>query len=299
MQKNKKASVFIYVLILLFFTMILVYSFSSNLLIDSNKTEISKIISKQKDIVLQNANLNFDHFLDSKENSQKNILWIILENEKNAFLFSNSEKSNNILKEIEIFEENPENPKNPENLENPENPENPENLENSENLENPENSENLENPENNPENLENPEIPENNLETSEIEKKQTKKLYELENAVLLFSFWENISGTLEIAQNWDFTNSQKINASNINFFRIENMDFKNNFYSIFFHFNEKTDKKITFKISEESGAIINPIKKISKDWENYIEFFQNYIFDNSWKKVDKSQFFYQKNSRDF
>lgn len=249
MQKNKKASVFIYVLILLFFTMILVYSFSSNLQIDSNKTEISKIFSKQKDIVLQNANLNFDYFLDSKENSQKNILWIILENEKNAFLFSNSEKSNNILKEIEIFEENSEN------LENPENP--------------------------------------------EIEKKQTKKLYELENAVLLFSFWENIAGTLEIAKNWDFANSQKINFSNINFFRIENMDFKNNFYSIFFHFNEKTDKKITFKISEESGAIINPIKKSSKDWENYIEFFQNYIFDNSWKKVDKSQFFYQKNSKDF
>lgn len=119
-----------------------------------------------------------------------------------------------------------------------------------------------------------------------------KKLPEIENANFEINFLnkENFSGTIEIVKisktSWE-KETKKIDFQN-SLALIQNLDFKNNYYQLFLNVDSGFETKdLLYKISEKSWAYINPIRD-DLDW---IEIYQNIVFNYAWRDILKWQNF--------
>lgn len=120
-----------------------------------------------------------------------------------------------------------------------------------------------------------------------------KKLPEIENANFEINFLnkENFSGTIEIVKisktSWE-KETKKIDFQN-SLALIQNLDFKNNYYQLFLNVDSGFETKdLLYKISEKSWAYINPIRD-DLDWK--IEIYQNIVFNYAWRDILKWQNF--------
>lgn len=258
MKKNKKASVLIYVLTLLSFSMIIIYVIFWNIEKDYIMEKIWKISSIEKNIILENIKLNYIFSKNSKEESQKKFLWNILKQDKNRFfLFWTSKKSEDFLNKIEINKK-----------------------------------EEIEEKEENKNEIIKSES-ENEVSEEKIKKEKKKKITEIEKANLIINFSEYLKWKILISyqnkENWQKNIFEKsFYWKNI---EIENLSFKDNYYDFFLEPEKNLEKNISYKIFEESGSILNNINFS----ENWVEIFLKYIFYHSWQEIEKNEIFYFEN----